>query len=54
MKPEEKRLKKIQDEKDEKERKFYEELNKLEPLQRHYKIKKNVYAVRKDIFSRKR
>ena len=39
VKAEEERLKKIQDEKDEKERQFYEELNKLEPLQRYYKIK---------------
>ena len=39
VKAEEERLKKIQDEKDEKERQFYDELNKLDPLQRYYKIK---------------
>ena len=39
VKAEEDRLKKIQDEKDLMEKKFYDELNKLEPLQQFYKIK---------------
>lgn len=39
MKAEEERLQKIQEEKDLMEKKFYEELNKLEPLQQFYKIK---------------
>ena len=39
VKAEEERLQKIQEEKDLMEKKFYEELNKLEPLQQFYKIK---------------
>ena len=39
VKAEEDRLKKMQDEKDLKEKQFYDELQKLEPLQRFYKIK---------------
>ena len=39
VKAEEERLKAIQDEKDNMERKFYEELNKLEKINQFYKIK---------------
>ena len=39
VKAEEERLKKIQEEKDLKEKQFYDELKKLEPLEQFYKIK---------------
>ena len=39
VKAEEERLKKIQEEKDMKEKEFYDELKKLEPLDQYYKIK---------------
>ena len=39
VKAEEERLKKIQDEKDLKEKEFYDELKKLEPIEQFYKIK---------------
>ena len=39
MKAEEERLKKIQEEKDLMEKKFYDELKKYEPLEQFYKIK---------------
>ena len=39
VKAEEERLRKIQEEKDQKEKEFYDELRKLEPLEQYYKIK---------------